>query len=112
MDQFIALILAHFVSDWFFQPASWANAKHKDWRIRLLHSIQYAVIFLPVLLFLNISLYWMLYLLATHFIVDSYIPVKSWNKIRDLGSKKKSPVWLMIVQDQIIHILLLIPLIL
>jgi len=111
MDPFIILVLTHFVSDWLFQPTKWALTKIRNWKPRLFHSIQYAIIFLPVFWVLNVSLYWLIYLLITHYIVDSYVPVKIWNKMRDFGSKKKTQGELMIVQDQIIHILLLIPLV-
>jgi len=109
-EVFIILVLTHFVSDWFFQPAIWGITKIKNWKTRFVHSIQYSVIFFPVLFFLNISLYWGFYLFITHFIIDSYVPVRLWDKIRDIGSKQESPMWLMTVQDQIIHMLLLIPL--
>jgi len=111
MDPFIILVLTHFVSDWFFQPTKWALTKIQNRKSRLFHSIQYIMIFLPVLWILNIGLYWLIYLFATHYIIDSYAPVKIWNKIRDFGSKKQSQMGLMTVQDQIIHILLLIPLV-
>jgi hypothetical protein len=119
MDTFIILILAHFISDYFFHPTWWGMQNHsgmKSWRPNLFHSIQYAVIFLPVFYFLHINMLWALYLVATHFVIDTYIPLRLWNKhIRNAINKRKIPkneppasVWH--VEDQIIHILLLIPL--
>ena len=113
---FIILVLTHFVSDWMMQPTAWGSTKIKNWKTRFLHSIQYSIIFLPVFYFLSISLYWGFYLFITHFIIDSYIPVTFWNKhIRNAINKRKikkgePPVFITIVEDQIIHILLLIPL--
>jgi len=113
MDNFIILILTHFVSDWFFQPTEWAIKKRENEVHRVLHSIQYALIFLPVLYFLNISLLWIIYLSVTHFIIDSYIPVSLWHKYyHAIFSKAKTPSFVSIVDDQIIHILLLIPMVL
>lgn len=109
INNFIILILTHFVSDWFFQPAKWGNNKIKNFKPRLYHSIQYAVIFLPVLYFLNINLLWSLWLFMTHLIIDSYKFVNWWNK--SIRGDKKSPIWICTIQDQVIHVLLLIPLI-
>jgi len=114
---FIILVLTHFVSDYFFQPTYWGMNKIRKFSARLLHSIQYALIFLPVFYFLHINFLWLIYLFATHFIVDTYIPVQLWNKYIRNAVKRKSlpknepPRSVIIVEDQIIHILLLIPLI-
>jgi hypothetical protein len=119
MDPFVILLLTHFISDYFFHPTYWGILNKKGlkcWKPNLFHSIQYAVIFLPVLYFLNINMFWALYLLATHFVVDTYIPVRLWNRhIRNAIGKKKipknePPSSVEKVEDQIIHILLLIPL--
>ena len=113
IDTFLILILTHFVSDWMFQPTEWALKKRENEKHRMLHSIQYALVFLPVLYFLNISLLWVVYLSATHFVVDSYIPVTLWHKYyHTMFSKAKAPLFVSIVDDQIIHILLLLPLVL
>jgi hypothetical protein len=115
---FIILVLTHFVSDYFFQPTYWGMNKPKGeiskWAF--FHSIQYALIFLPVLFFLNLSLYWGFYIFATHFVVDTYIPTKLWNKyIRNAIGKSKipknePPASIEVVQDQLLHMLALIPL--
>lgn len=119
MDVFAILLLTHFVSDYFFHPTWWGMQNKKGmkfWKPNLFHSIQYAVIFLPVLYVLNINLLWALYLVATHFIVDTYIPVQLWNRhIRNAINKKKipknePPKSVEIVEDQILHILFLLPL--
>ncbi len=110
IETFVVLILTHFISDWFFQLRKWAIKKRKNWKPRLYHSIQYSIVFIPSLLVLHINLLWLIYLFITHFIIDSYKIVEFWNKILTFGEKTKTPEFIQIVQDQIIHILLLIPL--
>ena len=115
---FIILVLAHFVSDYFFQPTYWGikKLKYQINKWNLFHSLQYTLIFLPVLYFLNISLYWAIYLFAAHFITDTYLPVNLWNKyIRNAINKNKIPKneppnSVEAVEDQIIHLLILLPL--
>lgn len=109
IEIFIILILTHFASDWFFTLYRWSIRKRKNWKPRLYHSIQYALIFLPVLLILKLNFLWLFYLFITHFIIDSYKIVENWNKIQCFKEKAKMPLYMQIVQDQILHILLLIP---
>jgi len=112
MEAFIILVLTHFISDWIFQPTAWALTKEKNWKPRILHGLQYALVFLPVLMYLKISLWWMVYLAATHFIVDSRDIVNLWHKhYTNRLSKDRAPFFVSIVDDQIIHILLLLPLV-
>ncbi len=108
IDNFIILILTHFVSDWFFQPSKWALKKQSNLKYRFYHSIQYTVLFLPVFYFLNINFLWLFWIFFTHLYIDSYSFVKGWNKF--IKGDKNSPMWLQTVQDQILHILVLIPL--
>ncbi len=110
-DELLILIITHFVSDWLFQPGKWAVKKIKIFKYRFLHSIQYTLLFIPVLYLLNISLLWLIWIFATHLFIDSYKLVNFWNsKIRNRGVE--NPHWIDIVQDQILHIIILIPLIL
>lgn len=116
-ETFIILILAHFVSDWFFQPTYWGDNKSKNKKYLTYHSIQYAIIFLPVFYFLGINYLWAIYLFVAHFIIDTRIPINLWNDhVRNAISKKKIPkghpdFFIKVVEDQILHILLLIPII-
>ena len=116
-ENFIILMLTHLVSDYFFQPSYWGCTKIKNWKTRLLHSMQYALIFLPILYVLNINFLWLIYLCITHFIIDSYIPVHLWNKHVKNAIKRKQlaenepPRSVVIGQDQILHLLLLIPIV-
>lgn len=113
---FIILVLTHFVSDYFFQPSYWGRTKVKNWKTRLLHSIQYALVFAPVLYLLSINLLWLIYLGLTHFVIDSYALVHLWNNSIKNAIKRKElpenepPFSIVITEDQILHILILIPL--
>ena len=104
---FTILILTHFISDWFLQPSKWAKNKIKIFKYRFFHCIQYSILFIPVLYFLQINLLWVLWIFITHLYIDSYRFVKWWNK--NITKSNKPPLWFMIVQDQILHILVLIP---
>ncbi len=109
-DELLILIITHFVSDWFLQPAKWAVNKVKFFKYRLLHSIQYTLLFVPVLYLLNINLLWLIWIFATHLFIDSYKFVNWWN-LKVKGEKAKLR-WIIVTEDQILHILVLVPLIL
>jgi len=107
IDIFTILILTHFVSDWFLQPEKWGVGKHKYVKYLLYHSIQYTILFLIVFYFLEINLIWGVWIFLTHFIIDTYIPVRLWSKYI-LGAKNPRE-WILVIRDQILHILILIP---
>jgi hypothetical protein len=109
MDTFLIFILTHFVSDWLFQPATWGSQKLKNFKPRLYHAIQYAVIFLPVLYFLGLNLWWFFWIFLTHLYLDSYKFVNLWNKYVRKATPDNCPHWIFVIQDQIFHILVLIP---
>lgn len=105
------LVLAHFISDWFFQLDKWGANKRKNFKYLIYHSIQYAVVFLPFLYFMKINLLWVFYLLLTHLYLDSYHFIQIWNKyIKRVGHDSVLPPWYETVQDQILHIICLLPL--
>jgi len=138
---FTMLAFVHFFADWLFQTQHEAMHKHNDRRVRARHCTIYTVFFIPVLLILGMSPW--LYasalaiLWASHFIIDTYIPVLLWAKymrkipaldekgrgfwdssIGDvIGSQKafaqlwKEPVYpiLFIAVDQILHLSFLWP---
>ncbi len=113
LSPFATLILVHFVSDWFFQLDKWGANKRKYFRYLFYHSVQYALIFLPFLYFMQINLLWFFYLFLTHLYLDSYHFIKVWNKyIKRVQKDSVLPPWYETVQDQTLHILVLIPLVL
>ncbi|MBW2976753.1 DUF3307 domain-containing protein [Candidatus Woesearchaeota archaeon] len=106
MGIFTILLLAHFVSDWFFQPDKWRETKIKIPKLRLFHCVQYSILFVPVLYFFEINLLWIIWIFITHLLIDDYRFVNWWNKnIRK--ATKPLPQWYPAVQDQILHILAL-----
>jgi ABC-type phosphate transport system permease subunit len=109
-EELLILIVTHFVSDWLFQPGKWAVEKAKNVKYRFFHSVQYIVLFVPVLCLLNINLLWLSWIFLTHFVLDDYKLVNWWN--RNIKREKSKISWLIMVEDQILHILALIPLIL
>ena len=104
------LILFHFVSDFFFQPGKWGENKIKHFKPRFFHAIQYSIVFLPVLYFLRLNMLWVLWIFVTHLLIDSYKFVNWWN-IRIRKTTKEVPGWFLVVQDQILHILVLLPIV-
>ena len=110
ISNFSILILVHFVSDFFFQPEKWAVNKDKVFKYLLFHSIQYALPFLIVFYYINVNLLWGIWIFATHMAIDSRKVIPWWNK--KIKRAKNTPEWLTIVEDQLIHILVLIPIIL
>lgn len=130
---FSLLTFVHFFADWLFQSHREATNKHHDFSIRGRHCIIYTAAFIPLILLLGISGWYLpvslLTLFLSHFIIDTYIPVFLWAKFirkvpelsedtslegdRYLSSKemfgklfKESPVHaiLFIAVDQILHL--------
>ena len=104
--QYTILVFTHFISDWFLQPAKWGRTKTKKFSSLLLHSIQYSILFIPIFLWLKISLLWVLFIFITHLAIDNYKFVRWWNK--KIKGEPKPPAWFETVQDQILHLLVLI----
>lgn len=81
---FAVLTFVHFFSDWLFQSHKEATNKHHNHVIRGIHCFIYTVMFIPIILLLGISGWWLLVSLLTlflsHFIIDTYIPVFLWAK--------------------------------
>lgn len=109
ISNYFILVLVHFVSDFFFQPEEWAIKKTKEFKPLLYHSIQYTIPFLLVFYLMNLPLYWAIYLWATHMLIDNRKFLDWWNKT--IKGAKKAPFWLVVVQDQILHLLVLVPII-
>jgi hypothetical protein len=99
------LVLIHFVSDFFFQPGSWAKDKIHHFKPLLYHSIQYTIPFLIAFYFMDISLLWGLLIFASHFIIDNRQILNWWNRVR---GEKNCPEWIILVQDQALHLVIII----
>jgi len=113
---FALMTLAHFVFDWLPQAESWAVVKHREWDVRLLHSLFYSLP-MAVLLYMvtdcsidrmNIAL---IVLLVSHFFEDTYwFPAWWYRNVR----QGKGPMYegfnlvLVIMVDQIVHLVTLL----
>jgi hypothetical protein len=104
LNTFEILVLVHFISDWFFQPGNWAVEKRKHFTPLLLHSVQYSLLFLPVFYLGGLNMLWTFWLFGTHLLIDDYRFVTWVNK--KLGREKHAD-WFPVVQDQILHLLVL-----
>ncbi len=86
-----AWLACHFVGDFAFQSAWMSMEKGKSWEVNFYHCATYTATFV---LFVHPSINAILFLLVTHFIVDT---LKARYKV--IG-----PIWL----DQLLHLLTII----
>ena len=104
IELYIILLLTHLLSDFFFQPPSWAVKKKKNIKYRIYHCLQYIILFIPVLYFLKINFIWLIWLFFTHLFIDSI-------NFQNFWAEKDSPEYLGLIRDQILHLLALLPLV-
>ncbi|MCS7134791.1 MAG: DUF3307 domain-containing protein [Candidatus Pacearchaeota archaeon] len=104
-SRWLILIFVHAFSDFFLQPGKLAREKTKKFSCLLLHSIQYILPFLFLFFFMKISFFWLPILFVSHLLIDNYALVKAWNKL--LG-RKRTPDWLLVIEDQILHLTVLL----
>lgn len=120
VSAFTVLVFAHFCADWLPQSHDEAMRKSREWRVRARHCLSYSAIVAIVAGCLGASSVAVLgafvWLWATHFIEDTYIPVYLWARyirgVPGLDSKHEFVTWfqtplgaiLAITVDQIVHI--------
>jgi hypothetical protein len=81
---FAILMLIHFMADFVFQSYKVIDAKYKKFRELSIHSLIYAVQFLPIMFFLGLT--WIeiiagfIWLVGTHFAIDSMWFTNHWLK--------------------------------
>ena len=98
------LVLIHFVSDFLFQPGSWARDKLKFFKPLLLHSIQYTIPFLVAFYFLGINMHWILLIFGSHLAIDNKKFLIWWNRV---VKRDDVPGWVIMVQDQVLHLIII-----
>jgi hypothetical protein len=112
MDSLTKVLIAHFVGDWLLQNG-WiaANKTSVAW-IRFIHCLIYTACFWWL------GWQWCLFIFTTHFIIDTYLPLYWFRRIRgdfkDFAEFKASfatPVGFVVnvTMDQIFHFLTFIP---
>jgi len=105
-------ILFHFIGDYLIQNNWVAQNKTKRFLPAFIHAITYSLLFLYL-----VNFYFWLPILITHYFIDRYrlaqywIKLVNWNfKSDNWGFEKETPVWLstwlMIIVDNIFHILI------
>ena len=126
---FALLTFLHFVADWVFQSHAEAMAKSSNPRIRARHCLIYtAICCTAIILTTSVSILELLIiavlLFFSHFFEDTYLPVYVWARYIRKPSEMEAKVSLeefktfastslgkilLIVIDQIIHIMFLLP---
>lgn len=116
------IVLAHMIGDYLIQSDWMALEKTKKWVPAITHGITYTLPFL----FITLSIPALLVICVTHIIIDHYRLAKyvvyaknyisprkywpEWDRCKETGYDKDRPpflaVWLMIIADNIIHVLI------
>ena len=112
MTLFETLLMGHLAGDWLLQSEWQARNKYRSWRALLTHVVIYHLLIFAVLL-LRIGpdvarVYVVILVLAsTHALIDRRLSlILLMRKLRIAGDAPPEP-WLILVVDQVIHILLL-----
>lgn len=106
-------VLAHFVGDYLLQNGWQAFGKAKGNFLNaplIVHCLLYTLPFAPVMYFSGVSLYWLALVFGTHMVIDRRWPVVNflkWKEGKLHDSSFEPPFWLVIMVDQIFHILVL-----
>jgi len=108
---FEALLVTHFIVDWFFQGRWEAMNKSKKWLPLFFHCIIYTIGFIPVFLIYKINLIWLILLFISHVIFDKRT-FEIWLLKNLKGVTKENTsefLWTILLTtiDQILHIVIL-----
>lgn len=106
IDDLTILLLIHFVGDFLLQPGKWAIEKLKSKKALLYHSLQYGIPFFVAFYFLEINILWGFWIFGTHFFLDDRKALDWWN--HNVKREKKTPEWVIMIQDQAIHVLCIV----
>lgn len=109
MTVFEWLIAAHLVGDWLLQTSYQVTNKDRGrWlnRALLTHCAAYTLCIAAVLWAQNISPWWLTWVFVTHAVLDYRRPVEWWRRV--VTRNTDAPLWLIIVTDQVFHVLVLV----
>ncbi|QFF97784.1 DUF3307 domain-containing protein [Psychrobacillus glaciei] len=108
MGVFSYLLIGHLIGDYLLQTNWMARNKSKKWLPLLVHCIVYTVIIIGILYIGNgwLPLNAILLIFVSHLILDKRVFVVWWVK-NIMGAKEKDAGWLIIIADQIFHIIVL-----
>ncbi len=112
MNLFEMLVITHFIGDWMFQTENEAMQKSSGKffnQALITHCLVYTLSFIPVFYLMNLNWFWLLLIFWSHMFLDRRWPVKWWikNIMRTSDGTIEKLFWLVIVVDQIMHILVL-----
>lgn len=112
MNVFEMLVLAHFIADWLLQSEYQATEKFngKFFNSALItHCMVYTLCFVPVFWIAHLNWLWLLPIFWSHMFLDRRWPVKWWirNVMRTSDETIEKLFWLVIVVDQVMHVLIL-----
>lgn len=114
MNVFEMLVLAHLVGDWILQTEHQAMHKMNGPFFNeplCSHCLVYTLCFIPIFWLMQINWLWLLLIFWSHMFLDRRWPVIWWIKHvkRTSDETIKNLFWLVIAVDQIMHILILVP---
>ena len=106
------LIVAHLIGDWLLQTESEALQKFNGKFLNsplISHCTKYTLAFIPAFYYFGISWYWLILIFWSHMFLDRRWPVKWWihNVMGNSYESIDKLFWLVVVVDQVMHILVL-----
>lgn len=110
MSLFDWLLVCHLVGDYMIQRQFQAHGKTRDGFFNLAlfsHSLEYTLVFLPLVLVGKVSYVGVLILFVSHYLIDRRFITEWWMK-KVKGLKPEDFTWLKHVVDQTFHILILV----
>lgn len=108
MTPFSIVIIGHFIGDFLFQTSWIATYKATKWFTLFVHVLIYTatIAVLDLLTFHHLSAWGIVFIFVTHLIIDRQTVVRWWmNEV--MRTNPTSAPWLMIVVDQIFHLIML-----
>ena len=113
LSLFDYLFLSHFVGDYVLQNGWQAlnKAKGRFMNLPLItHCIMYTLSFVPAFWNYGVSAWWLVLIFGSHMIIDRRWPIIMFLKLKEgklHDNTFEPPFWLVIMIDQIVHILIL-----
>ncbi|REB10129.1 DUF3307 domain-containing protein [Sporosarcina sp. BI001-red] len=108
MTLFSYLIVGHLIGDYLLQTNWMASGKATKWAPLLTHCFVYtSVVSVAFLISTGMISFWMVVIIfLSHIILDRRRFV-AWWALAIMGVKEGEPAWLLIIADQVFHIIVL-----
>lgn len=108
MTPFSILVIGHLIGDFLFQTSWIAKYKSTKWFTLIVHVFVYTTVItiLDLLIFHQLSIWGIAFIFISHMLIDRQTFVRWWMK-NIMRTEPNSYPWLMIVNDQIFHIIAL-----